>query len=131
MIKKVIHFITHDIWMIDVKDYPPVLGFFLRQLRIVLLATKEFRDNHIQLRASALTYYSLLSVVPIAALVFGIAKGFGFETRLETMTNCTFIDCTGSPPRKDVTVVADGEIAALKPGTYKEPAGEGEHVFGP
>jgi len=83
MIKKVIHFISTDIWQINDRDYPPVLGFFLRQLRIILLAIREFRDNHIQLRASALTYYSLLSIVPIAAMAFGIAKGFGFDTRLE------------------------------------------------
>ena len=84
MIKKTLHFITKDIWMIDDKDYPPVLGFLLRQLRIILLASRGFRENRIQLRASALTYYSLLSIVPIAAMAFGIAKGFGFETRLES-----------------------------------------------
>jgi len=37
------------------------------------------------LRASALTFYSLLSVVPVAAMIFGIAKGFGFEKTLERM----------------------------------------------
>lgn len=83
MIKKAIHFITTGIWQVDVRDYPPVLGFFLRQLRIIVLAVKEFRENNIQLRASALTYYSLLSIVPIAAMAFGIAKGFGFESKLE------------------------------------------------
>jgi membrane protein len=83
MIKKAIHFITAGIWQVDVRDYPPVLGFFLRQLRIIVLAVKEFRENNIQLRASALTYYSLLSIVPIAAMAFGIAKGFGFEAKLE------------------------------------------------
>ena len=85
MIKKFLHFISHDVWQLDVNQYPPVLGFFLRQLRIVLLAIKEFRENQIQLRASALTYYSLLSIVPIAAMAFGIAKGFGFDARLETL----------------------------------------------
>jgi len=46
------------------------------------------------------------------------------------LTNCTVIDCTGSPPRKDMTVVVEGgKIATLKPGIYKEPAGEGERVF--
>jgi membrane protein len=84
MIKQAIHFITRDIWHVDLKKYPPVLRFLLRQLRIVVLAVMEFRENQIQLRASALTYYSMLSVVPIAAMAFGIAKGFGFETRLET-----------------------------------------------
>lgn len=83
MVKRAVHFITTGIWEIDVKDYPPVLGFFLRQLRIIVLSIKEFRENNIQLRASALTYYSLLSIVPIAAMAFGIAKGFGFETKME------------------------------------------------
>jgi membrane protein len=83
MIGRILNFIRSGVWEVDVKEYRPILGFLLRQLRIVLLAIKEFKENQIQLRASALTYYSLLSVVPIAAMAFGIAKGFGFETRLE------------------------------------------------
>jgi membrane protein len=35
------------------------------------------------LRASSLTFYTLLSVVPVVAMFFGVAKGFGFEKRLE------------------------------------------------
>jgi hypothetical protein len=35
------------------------------------------------LRASALTFYTLLSVVPVFAVIFGIAKGFGLEKLLE------------------------------------------------
>jgi membrane protein len=83
MFKKVINFIKTDIWILELQSYPPILGFLLRQLRIILLATRGFRENRIQLRASALTYYSMLSIVPVAAMVFGIAKGFGFDQRLE------------------------------------------------
>lgn len=37
------------------------------------------------------------------------------------LANCTIIDCTGSPPMKDVTVVIEGNrILALKPGPYRE-----------
>ena len=36
-----------------------------------------------QLRASALTFYSLLSVIPIAAIAFAIAKGFGLDQNLQ------------------------------------------------
>jgi membrane protein len=57
--------------------------FLLRQLRIYLLAIKGFYEDKCQLRASALTFYSLLSVVPVLAMFFGIAKGFGMEERLE------------------------------------------------
>jgi membrane protein len=43
---------------------------------------RGFSLDKIQLRASALTFYSLLSVVPVFAMLFGIAKGFGFEKSL-------------------------------------------------
>ncbi len=83
MIRKFLLFLKTEIWLVELKSYPPVLGFFLKQLRIILLATRGFRENRIQLRASALTYYTMLSIVPVAAMGFGIAKGFGFESRLE------------------------------------------------
>ncbi len=35
------------------------------------------------MRASSLTFYSLMSIVPFLALCFGIAKGFGFQKMLE------------------------------------------------
>lgn len=41
-------------------------------------------EDHCQLRASSLTFFSLLSVGPAVALAFGIAKGFGMEKFLET-----------------------------------------------
>ncbi len=55
----------------------------VQQLRIILLSFRGFNEDKCQLRASALTFYSLLSVVPVAAMAFGIAKGFGFEAMLE------------------------------------------------
>jgi membrane protein len=56
----------------------------VKQLRIFTLAFKGFTEDRVQVRASALTYYTLLSLVPIAAMVFGIAKAFGFDERLRT-----------------------------------------------
>ena len=44
---------------------------------------QEFIQKDYFSKASALTYYSLLSIVPVLAIAFGIAKGFGFETSLE------------------------------------------------
>lgn len=57
--------------------------FFVRQVQIFKLAFKGFNEDKVQLRASGLTYYTMLSLVPIVAMFFGIAKGFGFEARLE------------------------------------------------
>jgi membrane protein len=86
-IRRFLQFIKSEVWLIETSQYHPVLGFLIRQLRIIIIAIRGFRDHRIQLRASALTYYSLLSIVPVAAMVFGIAKGFGFDKRLENELN--------------------------------------------
>lgn len=65
------------------KTLSPWMKFLVRQIKVFRLAFKGFTEDRVQLRASALTYYSILSIVPLIAMVFGIAKGFGFETYLE------------------------------------------------
>ncbi|MDD5775275.1 MAG: YihY/virulence factor BrkB family protein, partial [Candidatus Omnitrophica bacterium] len=83
MIKKALSFIQTDIWRIRSAALPKRKSFFLKLLRIVLLGVRNFDQDKCNLRASALTYYSLLSIVPILAVAFGIAKGFGLEKLLE------------------------------------------------
>ena len=84
MLSKVINFLKTDIWRIRLKSYPRSKSFFLRQLRIIVLAIRGFDEDKCAFRASALTFYSLLSVVPVIAMMFGVAKGFGLEKRVET-----------------------------------------------
>jgi membrane protein len=83
MIKKVVNFIQSDIWRIRAKDLAPKKSYLIKPLRVVLLALRGFDEDKCMLRASALTFFSLLSIVPVAAMVFGIAKGFGFGKVLE------------------------------------------------
>ncbi len=82
-IKSAYQFVMTDVWRIHSGDLSFKKLFFLEQLRIIILTIRSFRNDNCVLRASALTFYSLLSVVPVAAMAFGIAKGFGFEKFLE------------------------------------------------
>lgn len=50
--------------------------------QIGLYTVKSIGKHEIALRSAALTIYTVMSLVPIAALVFGILKGFGFEKNL-------------------------------------------------
>jgi len=53
-----------------------------RKAEIILLGARNFFSAiHLQ-QATALTYYSLFAVVPLAALFFGIAKGFDLQNLL-------------------------------------------------
>jgi len=81
---KILDFLTKDIWRISLSRYSTSKSFLIRQLRIIMLAFHKFGKDKCQLRASALTYYTLLAIVPVVAMAFGVAKGFGFEKLLET-----------------------------------------------
>lgn len=88
MAKKItdaVDFFQNGIWRIRSDKLPKPKSLLLRHLRIIALAFRGFDEDKCQLRASALTFYSLLSIVPIVAMAFGIAKGFGFKKRLETL----------------------------------------------
>jgi len=82
-ILKIIKFLKIDIWKIRTNELSKRKSFCIRHLKIMLLAIAGFDEDRCHLRASALTYYSLLSVVPFVALFLGIARGFGFEKVLE------------------------------------------------
>lgn len=83
MIKKLLNFITRDVWLINVDELPKSRSFLIQQLRILILAARGFKEDQCQIRGSALTIFTLLSVVPVLAMAFGIAQGFGLEQRLE------------------------------------------------
>jgi len=75
-------FLTYGIWRVRMKEYPRYTSWLIAMLRALLLSVRGFQKDKCQYRASALTYYTLLSIVPILAMAFGIAKGFGLEERL-------------------------------------------------
>ena len=83
-------FLQHEIWRIRLAALPPKKSFLIKYLRILIVSVREFGRDKCQLRASALTFYSLTSVVPVIAMIFGIAKGFGFEKVLETQLRTKF-----------------------------------------
>lgn len=76
-------FFQTGLWRLKLDELPVFKAFFIRQARILILAARGFVRDRCTLRASALTLYTLLSIVPVAAMAFGIAKGFGFEKRLQ------------------------------------------------
>ena len=83
LISNFFHFIRVDIWRIRLADLPFGRSFLIKQLRMILLAFRGYDEDRCLLRASSLTFYTLLSIVPVAAMFFGVAKGFGFERRLQ------------------------------------------------
>ena len=78
------------IWHTSLSDISKSKSFIIKQLRIIFLASRGFTNDKVLLRASALTFYSLLSVIPVAAIAFAIAKGFGLDQNLEQLITKEF-----------------------------------------
>ena len=76
-------FIKEDIWMIPEESYSSWQRIGVVTLKTLILSIQGFEKDLCLLRASALTLYTLLSIVPVIALLFGVAKGFGFEKSLK------------------------------------------------
>ena len=89
-ISKAVQFLKVDIWRIRIKELSRTKAFFLETLRIIILTVRGISEDKAHLRASALTFYSLLSIVPILAMAFGFAKGFGLESTLEETLSKAF-----------------------------------------
>ena len=78
------------IWHTSISDISKSRSFLIRQLRIIVLAARGFMNDKVQLRASSLTFYSLLSIIPIVAIAFALAKGFGFDENLKQLITKEF-----------------------------------------
>lgn len=83
MLSKWMKFVQTDVWRMRLREQPRGKSFLIRLVQIIILAVRSFNENKCRFRASALTFYSLLSLVPIIALMFGIAKGFGLQQQVE------------------------------------------------
>lgn len=67
-------------------------SIWTRVLRVLYDSARGFIEDDCYSKASALTFYSLLSIVPVLAVLFGIAKGFGFEKALKLEINERFAE---------------------------------------
>ena len=56
----------------------------VRIVKIINLSVRSFMDRDLQLRSCALTYNTVLAVIPALAMLFAIARGFGFQNLMQS-----------------------------------------------
>ncbi|MCY2961107.1 MAG: YihY family inner membrane protein [Planctomycetota bacterium] len=90
-------------------------GAAWRLVRISWLAGRGILRDQCLLRASALTYITVLSLVPLLALAFAVAKGFGFYAALVHDVIGPFLDRTfGALPAPGETVTSTESGLAMR-----------------
>jgi membrane protein len=92
MSDRYLKFFTPEYWNSFFSKKGGVRAFFAKSSRIAVAASRGFNYDDCTTKASALTFYSMLSIVPVLAVAFGIAKGFGFENHLEAELQQKFLE---------------------------------------
>jgi membrane protein len=76
------HFFETRIWATRLERAGRWRVLVYRVARAVYATVRGFFDKELTTRASSLTYYTMLSIVPFLAFAFSILKGFGLYHRL-------------------------------------------------
>ena len=71
------------LWDPRVDELPIVLKLAIKSLRFIYAVLRDVVAGDITLRSMGLVYITILSIVPLIAIIFSILKGFGFHRRLE------------------------------------------------
>jgi membrane protein len=93
-LRRVWLFFSRDVWQSDLGQLSRVTRLVHRTARVIFLAARGCVNDKCLVRASALTYITVLSLVPLLAFAFSVAKGFGLYHRLLQTTIQPFVDKT-------------------------------------
>jgi len=110
------HFLEHELWEIDAEDRKWWRRFLLNQGQIMTLVVRGFIADGCMLRASALTFTTLLSLVPLLALMFSVLKGLGVQNNLAPLLLQNLAVGDGTVVTKIVEYINNTNVARL--GTF-------------
>lgn len=79
-----IQFLTFDIWRLNPENFSNNKNLFYDVLKTIMLTVRGVQEQNLGASSRSLTYRTILSLVPMLAVLFAIARGFGFENILES-----------------------------------------------
>ena len=68
----IVDYCNEKLWLMRSRDLPLYRRMPLTAARVVVLTARRFLQNQCTVKASALTFYTVFSIVPVLALIFGL-----------------------------------------------------------
>jgi membrane protein len=79
-IQRLKEFIQYDLWrQAHINIHAPKKRWLYRILQTLILVGRGFKDQALVVRANSLSFALLFAFIPMLALIYAIARGFGFE----------------------------------------------------
>ena len=85
-------FVQYDLWRHPhVKTQDPKKRLWYRVLQTVILVARGFKNQALVVRANSLSFALLFAFIPMLALIYAIARGFGFEEMVSEQLAGSFL----------------------------------------
>ncbi|MDE6045891.1 MAG: YihY/virulence factor BrkB family protein [Alistipes sp.] len=82
-LKEILTYFTDTIFRREASEWrSPVVRWFVQQYKLFFYTARGLVEHGTMIRSAALTFYTLMSLVPILAVVFAVVKGFGLADGL-------------------------------------------------
>ena len=104
---KLKRFFSEDIWALEMEELSKARARFIKYIKVLVITVKTFSQQKLGPRAIALSYLSMMAVVPFLALVFGITGGLGLDEKLKEFMYANF-----SGPSIDTVMESANNIVA-------------------
>lgn len=104
-------FFQQDLWSLEPDSLSHARRRGLKFLRVWALVVKGFREDNCPMHASALTFISVMALVPFLAILFAIAKAVGLERGSELLLEKT-ADMTPEIQQVVATIIEKVESAS-------------------
>ena len=85
-------FVQYDLWRHPhVKTQDPKKRLWYRVLQTVILVARGFKNQALVVRANSLSFALLFAFIPMLAMIYAIARGFGFEEMVSEQLAGSFL----------------------------------------
>ena len=91
-IQRIREFIQYDLWrQSHIGVHAPKKRLLYRILQTLILVGRGFKDQVLVVRANSLTFALLFAFIPMMALIYAVARGFGFEELVSQQLTGSFL----------------------------------------
>jgi len=81
--QRINRFLGFDVWHVNPDSLSSKLkARFVSDTKVVLMVLKTFKEQKIGFQSVALSYFSIMAVIPMIAVCFAVTSGFGLERKM-------------------------------------------------
>ena len=84
IIERVVRFVSVDMWKVNTDSFSTAKQRLIKYLKVIMLALKTFADRGIGFQSVALSYFSMMAIIPLLAICFIVTNGFGMGNWLQS-----------------------------------------------